>query len=69
MVRTKPMNTLNMDDSFWKSRAWAEQAVREAAERVRQRLIENIELIKAADPDGQLAQVSAILKQKRGCRR
>lgn len=58
-----------MDDGFWNSRAWVDQAIRDAAEQVRQRFVENIALIKAADPDGRLAEIAAVLAQKRGCRR
>lgn len=63
------MKTLNMNDDHWNSRAWVNQAVRDAAEQLRQRLVENIALVRAADPDGHLAEISAVLAQKRGCRR
>lgn len=58
-----------MDDDYWRSPAWVNDVVREATQQVHQRLHENITLIRAADPDGHLAETTAVLVQKRGCRR
>jgi hypothetical protein len=63
------MLTMNRDDDFEPQRAWLNSALFDAVEQVRQRLSENVTLIKAADPDGTLHELAQILAVKRGCRR